>query len=216
MIGIILLVVLCMVYVGGSIFFKKKEKPAIWNSIFFFVVTVLLALIFRNNCLLRLPDFDRYESAMSGYGKLFYASPVMLLIISIVISGVAGSYGEFMKGDKAYKWNTLFIRPLVLEIGFCGLVLPYLYSIKILGYGIGLIMIPLSLAMILVIVVQVVLNLIEKEWRMKMWLQILFDLVTISLNTALVFWTNSVWLVVIPHVVYFYFRMKSIRKITQG
>lgn len=216
MIGIMLLVVLCGVYVGGFIFFKKKEKPAIWNSLCFCIVAVVLALIFRENYLFHLPDFEKYESAMYGYGKLFYANPAMLLIISCVINGVAGSYGEVVRGDKSYKWNLLFFRPVVLEIGFIGLVLPYLHRIKLLGYGIGLVMIPLTIAMMIVVVTQVVLNLIEKEWRMRMWLQILFDVFIISINAAIVCWTNSVWLVVIPQGLYMYFRLRSARRLARG
>lgn len=43
---------------------------------------------------------------------------------------------------------------------------------------------------------------IDKEYRMKLGRQIIYDFLSISLNTLLVIVTDSIWLALISNVVY--------------
>lgn len=190
MVGVILLVGLCVLYIVGGIIFRKKGKPALWNSLLFGCVVLLLAVIFRGNYLfLRLPSFG----SKSGIVVLIYVS---------LFSAVTGYYGKYMKGDAAYKWNVSFVRPVVLEIGFTGLVLPYLHHVPILQNWVTLIVLPVTLGLVIVVAIQVVLNIIDKEYRMKLLTQILTDIMIISLNGILVMGTQSVWVALLPRGLY--------------
>ena len=115
---------------------------------------------------------------------------------------MTGYYGKYMKGDTAYKWNVSFIRPTVLEIGFTGLVLPYLHHVSFLQNWVTLIVLPVTLGLVIVVAIQVVLNIIDKEYRMKLLTQILTDIMIISLNGILVMGTQSVWVIFLPRGLY--------------
>ena len=200
LVGVILLVGFCVLYIVGGIVFRKKGKPALWNSLLFGGVVLLLAVIFRGNYLfLRLPSFES-------------KSAIVILIYASLFSAVTGYYGKYMKGDAAYQWNVSFVRPVVLEIGFTGLVLPYLHHVPILQKWIPLIVLPITLGLAVVIAIQVVLNIIDKEYRMKLWTQILYDIMIVSLDGILVMATQSVWVVLLPRGLYALTRLYRIKK----
>lgn len=189
MIGVVLYLVLCAAYVGGSFFFRKQGKPSIWNSLVFASIVCLLAVILRPNYLLRLPDIVNTNS-------------IMVLIYSSILSLIVGYYGKYAKENGAYRWNVWFIRPLVLEIGFTGLILPYIHSNSFLRKWIDVGLLPVTIGILIVAATETILNIIDKEYRMKLQNQILYDMVAVIFNALLVVMTGSVWLVMIPRGVY--------------
>ena len=199
LIGVFLLVGLCVLYIIGGIVFRKIGKPALWNSLLFGCVVLLLSVIFRGNYLFRIPSFES-------------KSVIVFLIYASLFSAVTGYYGKYMKEDTAYKWNVSFVRPTVLEIGFTGLVLPYLHHVSILQTWIPLIVFPITLGLLVVIAIQVVLNIIDKEYRMKFWTQILNDIMIIGLNGLLVMATQSVWVTLLPRGLYALTRLYRSKK----
>lgn len=182
-------IVLCVAYVGGSFFFQKKKKPSIWNSLTFGGLLCLLACIFRGNYLLRLPNTQNTTS-------------IMVLIYASIAALIAGYGGTCWKEKATYKWNILFLRPVVLELGFAGLALPCLHQIPFLQNGMYLGIIPMTFGMFLVIVTEVILNVIDKEYRIKLWKQLLYGIIMVSLTTLLIVMTGSVWLTLIPRGIY--------------
>ena len=190
LVGVILLVGFCVLYIVGGIVFRKKGKPALWNSLLVGGVVLLLAVIFRGNYLfLRLPSFE----SKSG---------IVFMIWVCLLSLTTGYYGKYRKGDAAYQWNVLFVRPTVLEIGFTGLVLPYLHHVSFLQNWIPLIIIPVTLGVVIVAVIQAILNIIDKEYRMNLWIQIIYDIIVTSFNAILVMFTQSVWVILLPRGLY--------------
>ena len=188
--GVILLAGLCVLYISGGILFRKIGKPALWNSLLFGCVVLLLSVIFRGNYLfLRIPSFES-------------KSVIGVIIWVCLFSLTTGYYGKYMKGDAAYKWNISFVRPVVLEIGFTGLVLPYLHHVSFLQNWVPLIIIPVTLGVVIVAVIQAVLNIIDKEYRMNLWIQIIYDIIVTSLNAILVMGTQSVWVALLPRGLY--------------
>lgn len=189
MLGLILFVILCVVYAGGAFFFRKKEKPSIWNSLIFGSIVFFLAIIFKPNYLLRLPNTDNTNS-------------IMALIYSSILSLIVGYYGKYKRESRAYRLNVSFIRPVVLELGFTGLVLPYIHSISFLGKWMDVGLFPLTFGILIVTTAEVILNTIDREYRMKLWKQILYDMAAVILNALLIVMTDSVWLVLIPRGIY--------------
>ena len=201
--GILLFFILTIIYVGGSIFCRKKETPTVWNSLAFLGITMLLSLLFRHNYILRLPQPED-----NNY--------LMCLIYSGVICILCGVYGKYMKGDKTYQCNALFLRSLILDIGFAGLVLPYLHEISIMTYLIDVGFVMLSIGMICTVAAEVTLNLIGGEYHMSVPRQIAFDLVITILNTLLIYMTTSVWLALIPRGIYALCRVWKNRRLKGG
>ena len=200
LVGVILLAGLCVLYIVGGIVFRKKGKPALWNSLLFGCVVLLLSVIFRGNYLfLRIPSFES-------------KSIIVVLIYVSLFSAVTGYYGKYMKGDAAYQWNVSFVRPTVLEIGFTGLVLPYLHHVSFLQNWVPLIIIPVTLGLIIVAVIQAILNIIDKEYRMNLWIQIIYDIIVTSLNGILVMGTQSVWVILLPRGLYALTRLYRSKK----
>ena len=182
-------IILCAAYVGGSFFFRKKQKPSAWNSLVFGVLVCLLAFIFRGNYLLRLPNIQNSNS-------------VMILIYASIASLISGYGGSCWREKTAYKWNILFLRPVLLELGFAGLALPCLHQIPFLQNTMYLAFIPLTFGMLLTTVTEVILNIIDKEYRIKLWKQLLYGIIMVSLTTLLIVATSSVWLSLVPRTIY--------------
>lgn len=140
----------------------------------------------------------------------------MVLIYACIASVIAGHGGPcwnvLCNGPKlqvlshnanpGYKWNVLLLRPVVLELGFAGLALPYLHQIPFLQNGLYLGIIPLTFGMFLTAVTEVLLNVIDKEYRIKLWKQLLYGIIMVSLTTLLIIMTGSVWLTLIPRGIY--------------
>lgn len=53
-----------------------------------------------------------------------------------------------------------------------------------------------------VTVTKVLLNVIDKEYRIKLWKQLLYGIIMVSLTTLLIIMTGSVWLTIIPRGIY--------------
>lgn len=187
--GVVLLIMLSVVYVCGNLFFRKKGKLSVWNTLVFGVVVFFLTFVFSPNYLLRLPNFKNTNS-------------VMALVFAGVPSIIIGYYGKYEKENKVYKWNVWFLRPVVLELGFTGLAMPYLHTISFMGKMLDVGIMMVSVGMLLVAVVQAVLNIIDKELRMVWWKQLIYDMVILCLNMALVLISDSVWLALIPRGLY--------------
>ena len=50
--------------------------------------------------------------------------------------------------------------------------------------------------------IQAILNIIDKEYRMNLWIQIINDIIVTSLNGILVMGTQSVWVALLPRGLY--------------
>lgn len=179
MIGLGIYLLMCIAYVIGAFFLQKKEKSSVWNSLIFSVVVLILALILRPNLILSIPKV---------HDSFFY----VILVFMIGFAWFVGYYGKYTKGSKVYKLNLFLIRPVVLEIGFCGVAM----------FCLGDLTLNMAVIMPLVIVAVTILNLVEREYRMAVKRQIIFDIIFTFFDMLLAGATLSVWPIIIPHVVY--------------
>lgn len=178
-IAIILAIVVSGAYVLVHFLQEKKSYGAIVGigAILLFVV---LGVLFKKGFLFQNPDLEDSD---------FTVALAMLLIME----GFAGYYRQYFKKTASHDLTELLLKPLLLQLGCMGLVLPYLNAVEELSKGFNLVIIGSNPAIVVTVVLMVLLKTITGGYAGGSARRVLKDLFIWFVGGMLIVSTRFVW-----------------------
>lgn len=186
-------VILLLVAIVGFYFVKRyildKKIGKIYSAIIWCIPFIVYSILIKET------GFQFIEQKYSCIIHIIFCIVLQFVSITYTSTSVVSKNNN----DKIYSF---FVRPLVSEAVFLGVLIPALYKVKFLGYFfVGNDLFFLNFAIIIAVALFTAVEIYETEEGMDL-LQIVLTIAITYIHSVILFRTGVIWFGLVLRIVY--------------